>query len=74
MPKVSWKDIFCGISINNFRKQMHFYEKSARHTTTQMHCKARQVFRNLFSTNQGNGSNMTFVSEATKIKLKNLKT
>ena len=28
MSKVSWKDIFCGISINSFRKQMYFYEKN----------------------------------------------
>ena len=39
-----------------------------------MHCKARQVLRVLFSTNQGNGSDMTFVAAATKISLKNLKT
>ena len=44
------------------------------HTTTLMHCKARQVLRDLFSTNQGNGSEMTFVAGATKVHIKNLKT
>ena len=39
-----------------------------------MHCKARHVLHDLFSTNQGNGSEMTFVAGATKINLKNLKT
>ena len=38
-----------------------------------MHCKARQVLRDLFSTNQGNGSEMTFVAGATKVHVKNLK-
>ena len=37
-----------------------------------MHCKARQVFYELFSTNQGNGLDMTFVARATKINFKNL--
>ena len=39
-----------------------------------MHCKARRVLRDLFSTNQGSGSELTSVAEATKINLKNLKT
>ena len=30
-------------------------KKAAVHTTTPMHCKARQVLRDLFSINQGNG-------------------
>ena len=38
-----------------------------------MHCKARQILRDLFSTDQGNGSDMTFVAGATKINLKNVK-
>ena len=72
MSKVSWNDIFCGISINSFRKQMNFYEKkSVLHTTTLTHCKAKHVFHDLFSTNQGNGSYMTFMAGATKINLKN---
>ena len=43
-------------------------------TTAPMHCKARQVLRDLFSINQGNGPEMTFVARATKVILKNLKT
>ena len=42
--------------------------------TTLMHYEARQVLRDLFSTNKGNGSDMTFVVGATKISLKNVKT
>ena len=39
-----------------------------------MHCKARQVLRDLLSTDQRNGLDMTFVAGATKINLKNVKT
>ena len=49
-------------------------KKTVMHTTTLMGCKARQVLRDLFSTNQGNGSEMTFVAGATKVHIKNLKT
>ena len=49
-------------------------KKAILHTTTLMHCKARQVLRNLFSTNQGNGSEMTFVPGTNKVHIKNLKT
>ena len=38
------------------------------------HCKARQVLRDLFNTNQVNGSEITFVAGITKINLKKLKT
>ena len=44
-------------------------KKAVLHTTTMMHCKARQVLRNLFSTNQGNGSEMTYVAGAIKVSL-----
>ena len=33
-----------------------------------MQCKARHVSRDLFSSNQGNGSDMSFVPRATKIR------
>ena len=36
--------------------------------------KVRQVLHDLFSANQKNGSEITFVTGATKINLKNLKT
>ena len=49
-------------------------KKAVVHTTTPMHCKARQVLRDLFSIKQGNASEVTFVAWATKVNLKNLKT
>ena len=75
MLKVSWKDILPDFSeqflkVNYF---LQFYKKSSTDTTTLMHCQGRQVWRNLFSSNQGNGSEITFVAEATKIGLKYLK-
>ena len=48
------------------------WKKAILHTTTLMHCKARQVLRDLFSTYQGNDSDMTYVAGTTKINLKNL--
>ena len=35
-------------------------KKSVLHTTTPTHFKARQILRNLFGTNQANGSDMIF--------------
>ena len=49
-------------------------KKAVLHTTTLMHCKARQVLRDLFGTTKGNGSVMTFVAGATNNRVKNLKT
>ena len=49
-------------------------KKAVLHTTTLMCCNTRQVLRNLFSANQGNGSKMKFMATATKINFKNLKT
>ena len=49
-------------------------KKAVLHTATLMHSKARQVLRDLFSTNQGNGSKMTFVAGTNKVHMKNLKT
>ena len=49
-------------------------KKVAVHTTALMYCKARQNLRDLYSTNQGTGSEMIFVAGASKINLKNLKT
>ena len=65
----------CGVSINIFLKnKLIFMKKAALHTTTLMHCKATQVLRYLFSTNQGNRSKMTFVTGANKVHMKDLKT
>ena len=52
---------------------MYFHDKPVLHTTTLIQWKSRQVFRDLFGINQGNGSDMTFFAGATKINLKNLK-
>ena len=60
---------FWRISINKFENKLTFVKKNVLHTTTLLHCKARQVLRNLFSTNQGNGSEMAFVAESTKVYL-----
>ena len=45
-------------------------KKAVLHTAALMNCKARQVLCDLFSTNQGNGSEMTFVAGATNIRVK----
>ena len=65
---------FCGISIYILKNNLTFMKKAALHMITLIHCKARQVLCNLFSTNEGNGLEITFVAGATKINLKNLKT
>ena len=70
MSKVSWKDIFMRFQLIAFEDKRTFMKKVVLHTATLMHCKARQVLRNLFNTNQGNGSDMTFVAGSTKINLK----
>ena len=44
--------------------------KAALHKTTLMQFKARQVLRNLFNTNQGNGSDIKFVDGGAKTSLK----
>ena len=49
-------------------------KKAVLHIITLMHYKARQVLRDLFCTNNGNGPEMTFVVRATKIYVKYLKT
>ena len=63
-----------GFQITVFENKRTFIKKTVLYTTTLMHCKARQVLRNLFRTNQGKGSDMTFLLGATNINLKNLKT
>ena len=74
MSKVSGNDIFVGFQLTVFKNKCTFMKRTCSAQTTLMHCKARQVFHNLFSTNQGNSSDMTFMAGATKINLKNLKT
>ena len=74
MSKVSWKDIFMGFQLTVVEIKDIFMKKAVLHTTTLRHCKARQILHDLFSADQGNGSDMAFVAGATKINLKNLET
>ena len=59
MSKVSWKDTFMGFQLTVVENKRTFMKKSVLHTTTLMDCKARQVLRDLFSTDQENGSDMS---------------
>ena len=59
MSKVSWKDIFMGFQLTVVENKRTFMKKSVPHTATLMDCKARQVLRDLFSTDQENGSDMS---------------
>ena len=62
MSKVSLKDIFMGFQLTVVKNKHTFMKKSILHTITLMHCKVRQVLHDLFSTDQGNGADMTFES------------
>ena len=53
---------------------MVLWKKPVQNTTTLMHCKARQVFCDLLSINQRNGSDMIFWQELLKPTPKILKT
>ena len=72
--KVSWKEIFPGFQYTVFENKLSFMKKAVLHIFTQIQYKARQVLRDLFSTNQENGSEMAFVTIATKTNVKYLKT
>ena len=62
-----------GFQLTSFENKRTFMKKAVLHTATLMHYTARQVLLDLFSTNQGKGSDMTVVGGATKFNLKNLK-
>ena len=47
---------FAGVQLTVFKNKHSFMKKTVLYTTPMMHCKTRQVLRNLVSTNQGNGS------------------
>ena len=64
---------YCEISINSLENKVTFMKKAVLYTTTLMHCKVRQILRDLFSTDQVNALKMTSVAGAIKINLKNLK-
>ena len=49
-------------------------KKAVVHIATLKYCKARQVLQGPLSTNQGHGSEITFVAGATKVHVKHLKT
>ena len=49
-------------------------KKAVLQTINLRHCKSKQVLRDIFSTNQGNDSELTFAAVATKTNLKHLKT
>ena len=44
--------MFPGFQLSIFENKSTFMKNVVLHTTTLMHCKARQVLRDLFSTNQ----------------------
>ena len=69
----SCNTFFQGFQLIVFENKPTFIKKAVLHATTLMQCTARQVLGDIFSTNQGNGTEMTFVTEPTKINLKNLK-
>ena len=71
--KFPGKKLFAGFKLTVFEDKRSFMKNVVLHTTTLMHCKAWQVSCDLFSANQGNGSEMTFAAGGTKINLKNLK-
>ena len=68
MSKVFWKYIFCGISINSFRKQTYFYEKSCCAYNRSAELDKFYAIYLVLTTE------MIFVAGTTKINLKNLKT
>ena len=64
--------------LRDFNKQflkinLLLWKKAALHTNSLMHYNARHVLCSLLSTNQENSSEMTFVTETTKINHKKLK-
>ena len=62
MSTVSWKKSFAGVQSIVFENKRTFMKKAVLHTTTLMHCNSRQVSRDLFSTNQENGTERAFVA------------
>ena len=52
MLKVFWKEIFSRFQLTAFENKHFLIKKTGLYTTTLMHCKARHVLRDLFSTNQ----------------------
>ena len=49
--KFPGKTFFAGFQLTVFENKLTFLKKAVLHTTTLMHCKARQVLGNLLMTN-----------------------
>ena len=71
----SGKTFFAGFQLTVFENKNTFMKKKL-YCIQSLWCTrhARQVLRNLFSTSQGNDSEIIFVAGAIKINLQNLKT
>ena len=74
MSRISWKDISRDFNKQFTKINLLSRKQAVLHISTLTHCKATQVLQDLFSTNQVNGLEITFVAGVTKINLKNLKT
>ena len=55
---------FCGFQLTVLEIKRIFMKKAVLHTISLIHCKARQVLRDLLSTNQENSSEMAFVASS----------
>ena len=62
MSKLSWKDIFTGFQNKFLKVNLLLWKKAVLYTTTLTHCKARQVLRDQFNSNQVNVSEIIFVA------------
>ena len=65
--------IFCRISINSTFMNLLLCKKAVLYTATLMHRRVAQPSRDLFSTKQGNGSEMAFMARSHEINTKNMK-
>ena len=69
MSKFPGKTFFRDFNKQFSKINLLLRKKAVLHTITLTHCKTRHFLRDLFSTNQGNGSEMTFGAGVTKINL-----
>ena len=71
MSKKHWQDVFAGFQSTVCKNKLTFMKKAVLYTTS-LDCKVRYVLCDLFSTNQENGSEITFVAGAKNQKFENL--
>ena len=71
--KNNYLEIYFWFQLTVFENKSIFMKKTVLHATTLIHCKTRNVLHDPFSTNKGNGPDMTLVAGATKINPKDLK-